>query len=134
MRLTFFLLLINSGFLYSQNNDSLMINVFFEKLQNSKIDLKLLYNTNKWFEGKQDDISNLEYKLKETIDNIGKMYSYQKIKEKKIDGVYYIVWYIVKFDRQPLCFKFSYYKPFDKWQLQSCKYELSLDEIWLLEM
>lgn len=100
---------------------------FFEDLLNDKYSLKKLYSSNKNFTELDNEINVLNEKLKDASSKLGGPYSYEKIKEEKINDFYYIYHYAVKYERQPLIFKFIFYKPDKEYQLQKFSFDINLE-------
>jgi hypothetical protein len=78
--------------------------------------------------GSKDQTDALGLKLKNTIAIIGEFYSHQKIKKVSVGNDLVMHSYLVKYDRQPLRFIFTFYRPGDTWRLQNFKYDDSIDE------
>lgn len=87
-----------------------------------------LLTTNKWIT--KEDADNVAKQLKELIIQVGQYYGYEKIGERYYGKSIIQYIYVVKYERQPLKFVFRFYRPNDKWQTQSFKYEVDfMDEL-----
>lgn len=86
------------------------------------------FSTNKWFERKQDDVSNVKNKLKNLVDLLGDYYGYELLTEKTAGQSSKMVSFIVRYDREPLRFNFLFYKPKDVWQLSKFTFDEGIDK------
>lgn len=107
-----------------------IIDDFFKtyKDKGHKDAIESLLSTNKWIT--KADANNVATQLGELVSQVGQYYGHEKIRERQYGQsiVQYI--YVVKYERQPLKFIFRFYKPNDKWQTQTFKYEIDfMDEL-----
>ncbi len=113
----------NSGF--SQAGcDSIPKNffrIFEEKGSDAAIDY--VYSTNKFMRANIQANLKVKSELKKIISLIGKYKGHELMEKKVISPSYVQLYYLAKFDRQPLKFIFVLYKPSDKWQLQKLKFD-----------
>lgn len=99
---------------------------FFNLYQSKGIEvsLKYLFSTNKWIS--EVDASNIKTKLTEHASQLGKYRSYEPIIKKTVGPSYVMYTFLIKYERQPVRFSITYYKPDTQWQLQIFEFEYDL--------
>ena len=114
----------------SDNNPEQIINAFFDKYENNSIDeaLEYIFSSNPWMQDSKTQSDALGVKLKNLISILGDYYSRKLITKASIANDLVMYSYLVKYDRQPLRFVLTFYKPKDKWRLHNFKYDDALDE------
>ncbi|MFL1894265.1 hypothetical protein ACJRPK_01100 [Aquimarina sp. 2-A2] len=125
------IILLLAGFvnLEAQTNPKEIVEEFFIDYKNDGASKALdkLYSTNKWMERATDAITNLKSQLESlNEDYVGKYYGYELITEKKLAESYFLLSYLVKFDRQPIRYTFHFYKPDDKWVIYNFKFDANI--------
>ena len=115
---------------FAQNSPQKIIDDFFVAYKNDAGKaVKDLYKTNLWTERIKDDIENIANKLNGfTLDFVGKYYGYELITTKKFSESFELYSYLVKYDRQPIRFTFTFYRPNDKWMLYSFQFDDSFSK------
>ena len=88
-----------------------------------------LYANSPWIDRLQDEMVNIKSQFKELPNILGEFCGYELLIEDQIGESYRIYVFMAKFDRQPMRFKFEFYKPRDKWTLQGFSYDYDLDEV-----
>lgn len=111
----FFLsLLFLSGFSQSTTDDRIM-DFFRIYEQSSSEAIDDLFEDNHWLQDQFEDVLNLKYQLHETQKLLGEYRGFEKISERNVGESMRQVVCMVKYDRQPLRFRFHFYKPKDAW-------------------
>lgn len=122
------LLLISTVYgVQAQNTAESLTLQFFETYKEDPMKaLDELFATNIWMSKNQDGIDNLKFKLKENAALIGNYIGYEEIEKTTVGNSLKTIFFIVKYERQPLRFVFRYYKPKDKWQIQNFYFDEEL--------
>jgi hypothetical protein len=111
------------------NTDEIIIEFFkiYEKSPTNAVDY--IFGTNKWaLERNKDAIENVKTQLNSSLKLVGDYYGKEKITEKSVGESLKLISYMLKFDRQPIRFTFTFYKPKDKWQILNFKFDDNLDD------
>jgi hypothetical protein len=117
----FFLLLIllcatNS---YSQklSDTKQIISTFFDKYEkkSSADALDFLFSSNKYI--KSEEISPLKKRIKQYQGLLGEYSGYELLIKQDVGKSIVVYSYIIKYDRQPLRFIFTFYKANNKWKI-----------------
>ena len=131
-RLLFSLLVIL--FIYrtsnAQNSPENVATKFFEFYKNEGSDkaLDYIFSTNKYSGESQDAINNLKENLRKTVSFDGTFCGYELLSRKSAGQNFVLLTFLVKHDRDPLTFRFVFYKPIDKWQVQNFKFDNKIDD------
>ncbi len=114
----------------SQNTSDEILDTFFSLYGEGKTDeaVDYIFETNEYLISAQQQIESIKEKLKTITSVIGQYYGYEKIIQKEAGESYKYVRCMVKHDRQPLFFTFILYKPDQKWQLQTVRFDDKLDD------
>lgn len=75
-----------------------------------------------------DAVENLRGQLTSTIKLIGDYHGYRKLARRDLGGALVIEDYMVLYDRQPLRFRFEFYRADKEWSLYSFSFDADLDE------
>lgn len=81
------------------------------------------FSTNKWFDRKQDDVANLKNKLQNLIELCGDYYGYELLTEKSIGTSLIVKSFLIKYEREPVRFTFSFYKANDSWMVNNFSFD-----------
>lgn len=92
-----------------------------------------IYTGNPWFSVKSDDIQQLRSQFVGLGALVGVYISHELLVEEKMGGRLVYLNYFVAMERQPMSFRFMFYKPQDTWLIQSFEYSDDIDE-WLREI
>jgi hypothetical protein len=92
-----------------------------------------IYTGNPWFSVKSDDIQQLRSQFVGLSALVGDYISHELLVEEKIGGRLVYLNYFVAMERQPMSFRFMFYKPQDTWLIQSFEYSDDIDE-WIEEI
>jgi hypothetical protein len=100
------------------------IRQFFEAVEKGeyKAAIDQLYARNPWQVAIQDQVSTLKGQFATLPDLVGKFYGYDLIVEQPISDRFVYRWYLVSYDRMPISFRFTFYKPQEEWMIYSFKY------------
>lgn len=107
-----------------------LIKEFFSiyKSESPENALNNIFNTNKWIKESQDQIDNISIQLTNTASLMGDYYNSKLITKASVGEDLIMYSYLVKYERQPLRFVFTFYKPNENWQLQNFQYDDAIDE------
>ena len=114
----------------AQDDPQKMINEFFTKYKNKGTNeaIDYIFSTNKWMTESTDQISNIKFKLNNTIKVLGTYYGNDLISKKTIGDHLTLYTFLVRYERQPLRFNFMFYKANDQWVIYNYSYDDSIDE------
>jgi hypothetical protein len=104
--------------------------IFFEKYKVGNVDsaLDYLFGTNKYSSAAKEQTENLKLKLKQSYASRGSYFDNELLARKTAGSSVVMLTYVVKHDREPLIFRFMFYKPQNTWVINDFKYNSSLDE------
>ena len=74
-----------------------------------------LISNNKWLASAHDEMDTLIQQLTGLTRVLGKYHGFELTSEKHLGANLVLFGYLVRYDRQPLRFFFSFYKPGDEW-------------------
>lgn len=119
------LFLLLSLYTFSQEKFDSLPNVFFKILEQKGSDqaIDFIYSSNKYISGNLAANLKVKAELKKIISLIGNYNGSEIIDTQFISLSYIRLSYLAKFDRQPLKFNFTMYKPKNNWQLQQLKFD-----------
>ncbi len=95
--------------------------IFEQKGSDAAIDY--IYSTNKFMQANIQASLKVKTELKKIISLVGKYHGHELMDKKIVSQSYVQLYYLAKFDRQPLKFIFVLYKPDKTWQLQKLKFD-----------
>lgn len=112
----------------AQNNyEEVLTKEFFKTFESSPVKAYSdLFKNNKFI--KEADIETIKIKFQQTLSDVGKYYGYEELTTKYAGSCLMLKTFIVKFERQPLRFKFLIYKPDNTWSLNNFSYDASIDD------
>ncbi len=104
---------------------------FFDLLKDGKPTeaIDYIFSTNPYSVRISDSVQAQKARFVALESFIGKYISHQKLLDLDMGGMYAYQLYIVAFERQPMSFKFKYYKPKDAWVTQSFVFGYDIDRI-----
>lgn len=76
-----------------------------------------------------DQVMELENQLAELTEALDGYVGQQRIAVQPISDRFVYVWYLAFYQRQPLQFHFSFYKPQDRWVIHQFSYDQGMVEI-----
>lgn len=128
-RIKFILLFLISGYAicYAQE-PKVYIDSFFDTMKNESIDVALdnISKTNKFFAESKEQIDGIKEKFGGISHIIGKYQGAELFFSDKIGSSLVLYSYLVKFERQPLCFTFIFYKPDKTWGLHNFQFDTNI--------
>lgn len=124
-----FIILLSMSELKSQKLPEEIISDFITEFQNSPSKgVDYIFKDNKWMDLNSNEVRKLKIELESIHDIVGKYYGYEKISEKSIGKSIKVYTYFIKYERQPFRFKFTFYKPNDKWLIQNFNYDDQIED------
>ncbi|MFN7236091.1 MAG: hypothetical protein ACK5WO_06630 [Cyclobacteriaceae bacterium] len=100
---------------------------FIEKFkQNSGDAIDFLTATNKWIGSVE--MNFLKSKLDSITPELGKFQGFELISFRGIGNDYVLRSYLARYERQPLRFNLTFYRPTVRWQLQNIEFDFQIDE------
>ena len=78
-----------------------------------------LFSTNPYSDRLPDALVNIKSQFSSLEASIGSYIDNHLLIDKEISSRYVFRYYLVDYDRQPLIFKFHFYRPKDRWQVQN---------------
>ena len=128
----FFVLILISTPLQAQKTSDEVIQEFFRIYQiNTSDAIDFAFQNNKWMEERGEDILNLKYQLFETQKLMGEYLGFEKLHEQSLGQSLRELTYVVKYERQPLRFKFHFYKAKNDWEILNFYYDDNFSEEFL---
>ena len=109
------------------------IDEFFKLLNSGKSQeaVDRLFSSNKWMKNQHDQVSAFKEQtglLKK--DLLGELNGFVLLGNKTFKKIYMSISYIALYERQPIRFKFEFYKPNDEWQFNGFSFDTEVaDEI-----
>jgi hypothetical protein len=124
-----FALLIASQ-LFSQSEPKDICKAFFEKykLENSDVAIDYLFFKTAYAEDIKEGIDDVKRQLKKQSGLIGIYYGADLLSEKTAGPNVVLYTYLVRHSMQPLTFYIMFYRPNNKWQMQSFKFNNNTSE------
>ncbi len=117
--------------LNAQSTPDEMMREFFSSYSAGKRDKALddLYSHSPWIKAKSsDDIINLKQKINSFADIAGEYRGYSLLGTSAVQTDLVIYDYMVKYDRQPLRFRFEFYRPDKEWIVFAFSFDDDLDD------
>lgn len=113
---------------FAQKTDKEILDQFFNLYKDSpETALNYIYDTTPWIDSQGESVLSLKEKLKLLSSQIGNYNGAEFIAKASLGQSFSTYIYMAKYDRQPLRFTFEFYKPKDKWFLNSFSYDVNLD-------
>jgi hypothetical protein len=118
------------GTCYAQDQPQDINKKFFElyKLKNSDDAMDYLFSNTSYVENIKEGIDDVKRQLKKQISQIGLYYGADLLSTKTAGPNIVLYTYLVRHAMQPLTFYIMFYKPNDKWQMQSFKFDNSISD------
>lgn len=109
----------------AQHAPEQMLNTFFQKYEaeSPRSALQYAFGTNPYFSANSDGVANVINQLEGTLQVVGDYTGYEKIKDQPLGGKLRYISYFIYYDRQPLRFKFEFYKPKDQWVFHNVMFD-----------
>jgi hypothetical protein len=114
----------------SKDTPEQIIKEYFQLVKKSKIKeaTTYIFSTNKFMRNSQDQINSISQKLETDVSQFGELFSEEQITKASAGPNLVTYAYLAKYDRQPLRFIFTFYKPKDSWRLYFFKYDDQADD------
>ncbi len=81
-----------------------------------------IFKTNKYLRTQVAGNLKIKNELNKIVKLLGKFYGSELIEETKAGNNYIRLFYLAKYDRQPLLFIFTMYRPGKKWRIQQLRF------------
>ena len=133
MKITFFLAVVAIAVPWSTYSQPLttltpdQLNTEFfntHKQKGSSASLDYLASTSTWIN--KNDWSGLKTKLANTLAQFGKYTGYELVSKKTVGKNYVQYFFLANYERQPVRFFITYYRPTAKWQMNMFEYDFDL--------
>lgn len=107
-----------------------MVREFFGLYSTGKAEKAIdeLYGRSEWLDRKSDDVRNLKMQLLSLGGLLGEYRGYQLLGTKDLLSDLVVHDYMVKYDRQPVRFRFSFYRARSEWAFYGFSFDDQLDE------
>ncbi len=114
----------------AQRTPDELIKAFFNTYSTGKVEkaVEEIYKTNPWMSRNSDAVDNLKRQLRSAVELMGEYRGYGILGSKDVAADLVLYDYLVKYDRQPLRFRFMFYRADKEWMLYSISYDDSIDE------
>jgi hypothetical protein len=111
-----------------------IVEQFFAKMKSGDYvgAVDYIYANNQWIAAKSDEIQQLRTQFDGLAELVGEYIGHELILTESVSGRFVYLHYFVMMERQPLGFKFQFYKPADKWLTFYFAYEDDIDD-WIEE-
>ncbi|WP_203259007.1 hypothetical protein [Hyunsoonleella ulvae] len=120
---------LSTNILKAQASTEEITTEFFKTYEKSpEKAIENIFSTNKWVEESKEALENTKFNLTSGIKSMGNYNGYEKIVEKSVGENYKLVCFMLKYDREPIRFSFIFYRPKDKWQMQSIAFDGGLSD------
>jgi hypothetical protein len=133
MKITFFMAVLSVTLAWTANSQPLttltpdQLNTEFfntHKQKGSNASLDYLASTSQWIN--KNDWNGLKTKLANTLAQFGKYTGYELVSKKTVGKNYVQYFFLANYERQPIRFFITYYRPTAKWQMQTFEYDFDL--------
>jgi hypothetical protein len=126
----FLLALVLACTSFAQTTPEELIKAFFNTYSTGKVEkaVEEIYKTNPWMSRNSDAVDNLKRQLRSSVELMGDYRGYGLLGTKDVASDLVLYDYLVKYDRQPLRFRFMFYRADKQWMLYSISYDDSIDE------
>ena len=124
------LVMTTNSLVFGQFKPEQTIKKFFETYADNKPEeaLENLYRSSPWITANSDGLINMKNKFGDIKDVLGEYNGYELLVKKSLGDCFEHYTYLVRYDRQPVRFKFEFYKPRDGWIIYSFAYDYDLDD------
>jgi len=115
---------------FAQNEPQKTMDEFFYRYKNKSPNdaVGYIFGTNKYMAKSADQVENVKYKLNSAIALMGKYYGYDPLTKKTAGENLVIYTFLVRYDRQPIRFNFTFYKANDQWVIFNYSFDDSVTE------
>jgi len=88
-----------------------------------------IFKTNKYLRLKLANNIKIKNELNNIVKLLGEYYGAELVKTDELSKSYVKLYYLARYDRQPLLFIFTMYKPNDKWRIQQLQFSEKIAEM-----
>ncbi len=116
---------------FTQSTPEQMATHFFDLYKTeggSDTAVNYLFSTSKYTSSLGPQLDTLKEKLKQYISYFGQFHGYDLLTKRSAGPNYILFVYLVRHDREPLTFRMLFYKPSDKWKIQTFNFNESMDD------
>lgn len=126
----FLLVLLLALTSFAQSSPDEIIREFFNTYSAGRTEQALedLYGHSKWFDRNSDAVGKVRVQLLALKGLVGEYRGYSLLGSKDLQADLVIYDYMVKFDRQPVRFRFTFYRADKEWATFSFGFDDNLDE------
>ncbi len=132
LRILLMSLILSAGnaFAQVQKPPDALISHFFDvfKKDGSDAAIEYFFSTNKYMESSTEKITEIKDRLKKAIEMLQAYYGYEIVSRKTLGESLVMLDCMVKYDRQPIQFTFTLYKPNNEWVFQNIKFDYNLED------
>lgn len=123
-------LLSNTTFVYGQNSINELTDRFFDMYErdNPRAAMQFAFGTNPYFSNNDDGVINLLNQLSGILEVVDSYTGHEKVAEQAVGSRLVHRTYLVYYDRQPLRFKFEFYKPKSQWVFHNVMFDVNYEE------
>lgn len=87
-----------------------------------------IYSGNPWISRAADSIQNVKNQLVSMKKLVGDLNSHEKLQELSAGTRFVHLTYLAAYERQPIRFRFEFYKPADSWMIYSFSFDDKMDD------
>lgn len=115
---------------FAQRTPDELIKTFFNTYSTGKEEKAVddIYKSNPWLSRNSDGVENLKRQLVSSVELMGEYRGYGLLGTKDLATDLVMYDYMVKYDRQPLRFRFMFYRADKEWILYSISFDDTLDD------
>ena len=106
------------------------VDKFFVMMADNKTDeaTDFLFGGNPWLKQAPDQVQNVKSQLASLSRLVGSYQGQEKLVEEKAGTNYVYLLYLGLYERQPIRFKFAFYRPDGKWRFQNFSFDATFSE------
>lgn len=107
------------------------IDGFFSRLAAGEPEeaVDLLYAGYPWMDSLGDQVSQLKTRFAGLSEAVGGYVGHERLAVQPLSDRFVYVWHVGYYERQPLQFHFSFYKPGDRWMIHQFAYDEGVTEV-----
>lgn len=107
------------------------IDGFFARLEAGEAEKAVdhLYEGYPYLSAVAGQVAELKSNFAGLSDAVGELHGQQRVAVQPLSDRFVYVWYLAFFDRQPIQFHFSFYKPADRWQIYQFSYDQGVADV-----
>lgn len=118
------------GAAYAAEDYDTTVDKFFAMLGDNKPDeaTDFLFSGHPWLRQAPDQAQNVKSQLTNLSRLVGGYKGREKLVEEKVGANYVYLLYLGLYERQPIRFKFAFYRPEGKWRFQNFSFDATFSE------